>query len=294
MAEAVQVATGYQFFAIEDPAGVRQQIESGADGLGILGTVLVASEGINLSIAGTAAQIDGMEAVLGAVLQPWQARLQRTPAGDVRPFRRLRVRLRQEIVALGRGDEALPFENATIASAEEWNRLLENPNVPVIDVRNHYEVTVGHFDGAVDPQTDSFREFPGWVEANLDPLQTPEVAIYCTGGIRCTKAAAWMRGQGFERVHELQGGILGYLAATSPERSRWRGECFVFDDRIGLNNSVSRAFEPGERSLFRGGDCGQLRVAEDFATVGPSCSSTNTEMHRHCQFASPSLKETDA
>lgn len=286
MAEAVQVATGYRFFEVEDPAALRDQIETVAAGLGVLGTVLIASEGINLSVAGSSTALDALEAGLAAALSPVHLALQRSPAGEVRPFRRLRVRLREEIVALGRGDEALHFEQATTASAEQWNRLLEDPKVPVIDVRNHYEVAVGRFEGAVDPGTDSFREFPAWVEAHLDPQQTPEVAIYCTGGIRCTKAAAWMRGRGFERVHELQGGILGYLASTAAASSRWQGECFVFDDRVGLRNSLGEGLEPGGLSLCP--DCGQPHGADADARLYPSA---DPKIHRHC---SPSKQETDA
>ena len=291
MAEAVQVATGYRFFEVWDPVAMRDRIEAAAGGLGVLGTVLIASEGINLSIAGTPAQIDALEAILAATLTPSHLQLQRSPAGDVRPFRRLRVRLREEIVALGRGAATLPFENATTATAEQWHRLLEDPAVAVIDVRNHYEVAVGGFDDAVDPHIDSFRDFPAWVETHLDPQQTPEVAIYCTGGIRCTKAAAWMRGQGFERVHELAGGILGYLAATPPASSRWRGECFVFDDRVGLDHSSGQGLEPGELALCP--DCGQPRAVDTAAAVGQS-SPANRGIHRYCRHCRSTFKETDA
>lgn len=289
MAEGLQVATGYLFFEVEDPAALREQIESAAAGLGVLGTVLIATEGINLSVAGSSAQLDALQARLAAALTPIHLRLQRSPAGEVRPFRRLRVRLREEIVALGRGAEALHFEQATTASAEQWNRLLEDPAVPVIDVRNHYEVAVGRFEGAMDPGTDSFREFPAWVEAHLDPRQTPEVAIYCTGGIRCTKAAAWMRGRGFERVYELEGGILEYLASTPPASSRWQGECFVFDDRVGLRNSLGEGLEPGDLSLCP--DCGQPLRAGGAAELHPSASA-DSETHRHC--TSSFKQETDA
>lgn len=287
MVETAQVATGYQFLEIADPAALRDRIEAAAMDIGMLGTVLIAKEGINLSIAGTAAQIDVMEVVLRDLLAPAPLPLQRSPAGEVRPFRRLRVRLREEIVALGRRDAVLRFDAATAASAEDWNRLLDDPAVPVIDVRNHYEVALGAFEAAVDPGTASFREFPAWVEAHLDPQQTPEVAIYCTGGIRCTKAAAWMRSQGFERVHELRGGILAYLAATPPEHSRWRGECFVFDDRVGLANNRGDGLEPGDLKLCP--DCGQPHAASS-ATMG-EFSLANGGKHRRCLH---SFEETDA
>lgn len=259
MGDALAVATGYRFFPISDPESVRDALEAAAAAAGLLGTVLVAAEGVNLSLAGRHAGLDAFEAALERLgAGPWT--LQRSPAGCARPFRRLRVRLRSEIVALGRQDEPLVFEGARKAAPPEWDRLLADPAVPVIDVRNRYEVAVGRFDRAVDPETDSFREFPDWVERNLDPTQVRDVAIYCTGGIRCTKAAAWMRGRGFERVHELDGGVLAYLAATTPEQSRWQGECFVFDDRVGLTTGLER----GELMLCP--DCGQ-----PVAAGSPAC-----------------------
>lgn len=291
MAEGVHVATGYRFFAVAAPAVLRDRIEAAAAGIGVLGTVLIASEGINLSIAGTRPQLDAMEAMLARCLAPERVSLQRSPAGEVRPFRRLRVRLREEIVALGRGEAPLHFAEATTASVDEWNRLLDDPAVPVIDVRNHYEVAVGRFDGAMDPRTDSFREFPAWVEAHLDPQRTPEVAIYCTGGIRCTKAAAWMRGQGFRRVHELQGGILAYLAATPHASSRWQGECFVFDDRVGLGSRLGEGLGEGARERLEPGtlslcpDCGQPRPAGATPCAGAASTEAGS-VH--------SIKETDA
>ncbi len=291
MPEGAEVATGYQFLGVADPAELRDRIEAAAAEIGVLGTVLIAAEGINLSIAGSPGQIDAMEAMLARVLGSSMSDLQRSRAGDVRPFRRLRVRLREEIVALGRADDTLHFADATQASVEEWNRLLDDPAVPVIDVRNHYEVAVGRFDGAVDPGTDSFRQFPTWVETHLDPQQTPEVALYCTGGIRCTKAAAWMRGKGFKRVHELHGGILAYLAAIPPESSRWLGECFVFDDRVGLGNRLGQGLEAGELSLCP--DCGQPRAADTDASVD-QLPPGNSGIHRHCRSSAQSIKETDA
>lgn len=295
MAEDTQVATGYKFFPVVDPAALRSEVETAALEIGVLGTVLIAPEGINLSVAGTSTQIDAVDTMLARILAPSQLHLQRSPAGEVRPFRRLRVRLRQEIVALGREDAPLHFDAATEASAEEWNRLLDDASVPVIDVRNHYEVAVGRFEGAVDPHTESFRQFPAWVEAHLDPDTTPEVAIYCTGGIRCTKAAAWMRGLGFKRVHELHGGILAYLAATPPEKSRWQGECFVFDDRVGLRKSARNSpvgdLEPGELTLCP--DCGQPHWADADATVGASSPEPDV-IHRHCRSRVQPIKETEA
>lgn len=252
MNSVVRVVTGYRFFPVSAPAALRDRLEAMAQDAGVLGTLLVAGEGVNLSMAGTpdelAAFRSGLARILGNALMP---SLQESPAEVERPFRRLRVRLREEIVALGRPRDLHEFEAATEVSVAEWEALLADPEVPVIDVRNSYETAAGGFQGAIDPATRRFRDFPAWVEAHLDPEQTPAVAMYCTGGIRCTKAAAWMRGQGFERVYELGGGILRYLAEAREQAGSWQGECFVFDERI----SLLPGLEQGTLQVCEG--CGQ-------------------------------------
>ncbi|MEE4381319.1 MAG: rhodanese-like domain-containing protein, partial [Pseudomonadales bacterium] len=174
--------------------------------------------------------------------------------------------------------EALVREGASRVAPEDWDRLLADPAIPVIDVRNRYEIDAGRFEGAVDPGTEGFREFPAWVEAHLDPERTPEVAMYCTGGIRCEKVAAWMRGRGFRTVHELDGGILAYLDAIPPERSRWQGECFVFDERV----SVREGLEVGTLAVCHG--CRRPVDAAAMASSAwepgvscPACIDTLTE-----------------
>lgn len=261
VAELVWVATGYRFFPVPEPYELRDAVEDLAAGAGLLGTVLVAAEGVNLSLAGTAQELDAFES--GLVALCGRIPLLRTPAPGGPPFRRLRVRLRPEIVALGRTEEALDFAGESRVDADRWEKLLDDPSVPVIDVRNRYEVAVGRFEGALDPGTDSFREFPDWVDSHLNPEETPDVAIYCTGGIRCTKAAAWMRSLGFRQVHELSGGILAYLAARTQAPSRWRGECFVFDDRVGL----AAGLEPGELQICH--VCGDPLMPEQHAARNP-------------------------
>lgn len=266
MADQIWVATGYRFFTVAAPDALRSELEAVAAGTDLLGTILVASEGVNLSVAGRHEDLDAFEAGLAALCGPLP--LQRSPAGGQRPFRRLRVRLRPEIVALGRACNDLDFAAASRVAPDHWDALLDDPQVPVIDVRNRYEVAVGRFDGALDPGTDSFRDFPAWVESHLDPEQVPAVAIYCTGGIRCTKAAAWMRTRGFREVHELDGGILAYLAARPEGASRWRGDCFVFDDRVGL----AAGLEPGDLHLCRA--CGQPlpgTAPEDHSVPDAAC-----------------------
>ncbi len=249
VAEQLWVATGYRFFPVAEPSALSAELEALAAAAELLGTILVASEGINLSVAGTAKGLDAFEAGLSSYCETLP--LQRSPAGERRPFRRLRVRIREEIVTLGRSCSELDFEASNPVGPDRWDALLDDPDIPVVDVRNRYEVAVGRFDGAVEPETESFRDFPAWVEAHLDPEQLPAVAIYCTGGIRCTKAAAWMRSQGFRTVYELDGGVLAYLAARPEGASRWRGDCFVFDDRVGL----AAGLKPGDLRLCRA--CGE-------------------------------------
>lgn len=242
VAEQVQVVTGYRFFTVADPARLRAALEAAGQAAGILGTVLVAVEGVNLSVAGTQGALDRFCSAVSELLSPVELSLQQSPAQTPRPFRRLRVRQRREIVAFGRFDDSLVHEGARELSPAEWDALLAEGTIPVVDVRNRYEVAAGRFNGAIDPATDSFRDFPAWVDANLDPASHPEIAMYCTGGIRCSKAAAWLRGRGFAHVHELGGGILNYLAATAEpaEASPWQGECFVFDERVGLIEGLAQ------------------------------------------------------
>ncbi len=194
------------------------------------------------------------------------------------PFHRLKVRLKREIVTLGRPD-VKPYLEApvgTLVPPGEWDALISDPHTLVVDTRNAYEVAIGSFAEAIDPGTDSFRDFPRWVEEELRPLvaaRRPErLALFCTGGIRCEKATAYLRQEGFEGVHHLQGGILRYLEEIPPERSRWWGECFVFDQRVAVNHRL----EPGEHSLCHA--CG-LPLSPDDRTLesyveGVSC--------RHC------------
>ena len=223
---------GYRFCSIGDPADLVAAIDGWARPLGLTGSVLVASEGINVALFGARAAVEAVQArvedALGCDLVDvlWTA----LPAGSA-PFRRLRVRERAEIVTFG-----LPVDGAAPGAQDvppqHWNALIARPGVRVIDVRNDYEVALGSFAGAEDPGTGSFTEFRDYVERELAQDMTQPVAMFCTGGIRCAKAGAWMRSRGFTEVYQLQGGILGYLGAADVDRSAWRGECFVFDDRV--------------------------------------------------------------
>ncbi|MEE4297995.1 MAG: rhodanese-like domain-containing protein [Pseudomonadales bacterium] len=233
------VGTGYLFTPVEDPDALRAALAARAERLGLLGTVLVAEEGVNLSVHGTAEALDEFEAALRG--EPGFERfvLNRSDDFGLQPFGRLKVQRREEIVTLGRSDEPLDHGGAKRVPPEAWSAQLDDAAVTVIDLRNDYEVAAGTFPGAVDPGTTGFREFPAWAETHLPDKDAP-VAMFCTGGIRCAKAAAWMRGAGWTDVRELEGGILAYLASVDEEASRWRGECFVFDERVSLAPGLRR------------------------------------------------------
>lgn len=235
-----QVLSGFCFAPVAEPGRLRDELEHAARAERLLGTVLIAGEGINLSLLGMPAALDRFAGLLRQM--PGFARFtgRRSASFGRQAFRRLKVRCRREIVTLGRPAEPLVHDGAQQVEPAAWHALLDDPEVMVIDVRNRYEVDAGSFPGSVDPGTDGFREFPAWVEANLDPGEQRTIAMFCTGGIRCEKAAAWMRGRGFSDVRELEGGILGYLEAMAGEQSRWEGDCFVFDDRVSLREGLVR------------------------------------------------------
>ncbi|HEY9648125.1 MAG TPA: rhodanese-related sulfurtransferase, partial [Chroococcidiopsis sp.] len=204
------VAAFYKFFAFADCAQVRSPLLDFCTAQGIKGTILVAPEGINGTIAGSRAAIDAVLARLRADPRLSDLEHKESSAVDM-PFERMKVKLKKEIVTLGR-PEANPAERVgTYVSPEDWNALISDPEVLVIDTRNDYEVSIGTFEGATNPQTHSFREFPDYVKQQLDPSQHRKVAMFCTGGIRCEKASSFMLSQGFQQVYHLQGGILKYL-----------------------------------------------------------------------------------
>ncbi|WP_405232268.1 oxygen-dependent tRNA uridine(34) hydroxylase TrhO [Lentisalinibacter salinarum] len=238
---ACDVVSFYRFVSLSAYRQLREPLLAAGRERNLLGTVLLAPEGINATLAGERGELVSMLDWLGGMegLGGLEGRWSRA---DEPPFRRLRVRLRREIVSLGRPDvDASALTGERVAPAE-WNRLISDPETLVIDTRNRYEIDVGRFPGAVDPGTDSFRDFPAFVDERLAGVRDRPIAMYCTGGIRCEKATAMMHEMGFERVYQLEGGILGYLdeMAESPD-NRWEGECFVFDSRV----AVDRRLAPG-------------------------------------------------
>ena len=244
------VAAFYRFAALENLPALRGELGDLAEAQGLSGTILLAPEGVNGTIAGADA---GVQALLDRLRQV--AGLERLEAkfsrSGIQAFHRLKVRLKREIVTMGEPQVSpyLASEVGTHVPPGQWDALIADPDTLVIDTRNAYEVAIGSFAGALDPGTATFREFPQWVEQSLRPLvaerQPKAIAMFCTGGIRCEKATAYLQQQGFEGVHHLEGGILRYLEEIPEPLSSWHGECFVFDKRVAVNHQL----EPGEHSL---------------------------------------------
>lgn len=235
---SIVVAALYRFVPLDDFRQRREPMLEQMVANGVRGTLLLASEGINGTIAGSRT---GIDAVLGYLRSdPRLAELEvKESCCDTMPFRRSRVRLKKEIVTLG--VEGLnPLDAVgTYVDPEDWNDLIDNPEVTLIDTRNDYEVAIGTFQGARSPDTHSFREFPDFVDQELDPAKHKKVAMFCTGGIRCEKSTALLKQRGFTEVYHLRGGILKYLEVVPPEQSKWKGECFVFDRRVSVGHGLA-------------------------------------------------------
>lgn len=231
------VAALYKFVSLPDFAEKQEPLLSYCQSQGIKGTILLAAEGINGTIAGSRQGVNSVLAFLRS--DPRLADLEHKESySQTQPFERLKVRLKAEIVTMGLPEVDPNQQVGTYVSPQEWNDLISDPEVIVIDTRNDYEVNIGTFKTAQNPQTKSFREFPEYVSNNLDPNQHKKVALFCTGGIRCEKASAFMLSQGFTEVYHLKGGILKYLESVPAEESLWEGECFVFDERVAVRHGL--------------------------------------------------------
>ena len=231
--DAYTVASCYKFIAVNDPEIFKRQLLQAMKEHRILGTFILAEEGLNAGFAGTPEDIQGMYTFLRADTRFADLEFKETHTNTM-PFERRKVKLRPEIVTLGvPGTKALTTKE-THLSPEAWNELLDDPDVLVLDTRNHYEVTLGKFRGAVDPKIDTFRDFPAYVEKNLLSKKNTKLATYCTGGIRCEKSTAYFKDLGFEHVYQLDGGILNYIDKMPEDKSKWDGNCFVFDERIAV------------------------------------------------------------
>lgn len=245
----VCVAALYQFTRFDDPAALRGPLARLCVAQGVRGTLLLAREGVNGTIAGSddaiAAVLDHLRGLPGCATL--DVKYSRAP--DL-PFHRMKVRLKREIVTMGEPDVDPRAIVGTYVAPAEWNALIADPDTVVIDTRNDYEVAAGTFRGAVDPHTHSFREFPAWFRAHRDELlgtgdRPRRVAMFCTGGIRCEKSTAFLKAEGVDEVYHLKGGILKYLETVPPEQSLWQGECFVFDQRV----TVGHGLAPGSFAL---------------------------------------------
>jgi len=242
------VAAFYKFVPLLDYVQLRPVLLEYCQAQNLKGTILLAEEGINGTIAGSPSAIEAVITWLKS--DPRLADLNHKESmAEAPPFERLKVKLKREIVTLGKPEANPGGQVGTYVSPADWNALIADPDVMVIDTRNDYEVSIGTFQRAVNPQTTSFREFPDYVQ-QLDPTQHQKIAMFCTGGIRCEKASAYLLSQGFQQVYHLQGGILKYLEEIPRDESLWQGECFVFDDRI----SITHGLEPGTYDLCR--SCG--------------------------------------
>ena len=244
MADPIRVAALYKFARFPDPAGLRDPLLALCVANGVKGTLLLAREGINGTIAGGAGAIDAVLAHIRTL--PGCAELEvKDSSAETPPFHRMKVRLKREIVTMGEPDIDPLGGTGHYVKPADWNALIERPDTVVIDTRNDYEVRVGTFAGAIDPQTHSFSDFPAWFRAHREELTGKTIAMFCTGGIRCEKSTAFLKAEGIADVHHLEGGILKYLEQVPPEQSRWQGECFVFDQRVAVGHGLA----PGTHSL---------------------------------------------
>jgi UPF0176 protein len=235
----VVVAALYKFVTLEDYRELREPLLDECAAAGTRGTLLLAREGINGTIAGSQ---EGIDRVLDYLRRdPRLEDLEHKESyDDHMPFYRMKVKLKREIVTMGVPGVDPNDHVGTYVKPKDWNALIADPEILLIDTRNDYEVAIGTFRGAIDPHTRTFREFPKYVREHFDPTRHRKVAMFCTGGIRCEKASSFMLGEGFDEVYHLQGGILKYLEEVPPEESSWEGECFVFDNRVSVDHHLDK------------------------------------------------------
>ena len=274
------VAALYHFTRFPDPAALKPPLARLCCGLGVRGSLLLAPEGINGTIAGTRAAIDTVLAHIRAL--PGCAGLEwKESAAEEMPFGRMKVRLKREIVTMGQPGVDPTAAVGRYVEPADWNALIAAPDVAVIDTRNAYEVAIGSFAGAVDPGIESFRDFPAWWQANRDRFAGKRIAMFCTGGIRCEKSTNYLMGLGETEVFHLKGGILKYLEVVPEAESLWQGDCFVFDQRVALTHGLA----PGRHGLCHA--CRHPVSPEDRTAPGyeegvscPRCIDSFTEADR--------------
>lgn len=269
------VAALYKFVALPDFEAFQKPIQEKCLAEDIKGTLLLASEGINGTIAGPE---DGMRRFLDFLkgMEVFRDLVHKESWATEAPFPRMKVRLKKEIVTMGVQGIDPNKVVGTYVKPEDWNALISDPDVVLVDTRNDYEVAIGTFKGAVDPKTKTFREFPQWTKDNKDLLNKPKVAMFCTGGIRCEKSTAYMKEQGYDEVYHLEGGILKYLEEIPENESMWDGECFVFDERV----SVGHGLKEGPYDMCHG--CRRPISEEDkqseYYVAGVTCPFCHDEL----------------
>ena len=280
----IRVAALYRFACFADPVALREPLLAACEANHIKGTILLAREGINCTIAGAPEAIDRVLEHICTLPGCTDLEVKNATA-ETMPFHRMKVRLKREIVTMGLPDID-PLEGVGhYVRPAEWNALIDQPGTILIDTRNDYEVKVGTFAGAVDPHTHSFSDFPDWFRTNREALlagtERPKIAMFCTGGIRCEKATAFLKSEGLDEVYHLEGGILKYLEEVPAGQSRWEGECFVFDERV----AVTHGLGAGTHALCRG--CRMPVSPEDRASPlyeegvsCPACHATRDESQR--------------
>jgi UPF0176 protein len=262
------VAAFYRFTPLPDAPACVDACEQALSPLRLCGTLLVAPEGINGMIAGTPDAIETMLSILRGQTGLLRQDVKFSSAQE-RPFDRLKIRLKREIITFNQPTADPSRLPGTYVTPRDWNRLLDDPEVCILDTRNIYETAIGKFQKAIDPKIESFTDFAAYVRSNLNPAKNKKIAMYCTGGIRCEKASAFMRAEGFQEVYHLQGGILKYLEDVPETESRWQGDCYVFDKRMAVGHGMAS----GKYSMCS--RCGYPLSAVDlthaFHEAGVSC-----------------------
>jgi UPF0176 protein len=276
--QPISVAALYRFTRFADCASMRGPLDSECRKHGIRGTLLLAPEGINGTIAGPPEAVDAILSYIRALPGCADLDVKMSAAAEM-PFHRMKVRIKREIVTMGEPGIDPRASAGTYVDAQDWNALISDPDTIVIDTRNGYEVAVGTFAGAINPQTNSFSDFPSWFRSVRDSLlgreKPPKVAMFCTGGIRCEKSTAFLRQEGVEDVFHLKGGILKYLETVPQQSSLWQGECFVFDQRVTIGHGLAQ----GSHELCHA--CRRPLSSQDLASPlyekGVSCASCHDE-----------------
>ncbi len=236
----ILVCALYKFVSLDNYKEMREPLREFMESESIKGTILLAEEGLNGTVSGSESAISKLLSYLNndkrispiSYKKSWH---------DEQPFYRTKVKLKKEIVTMGVNGIDPRKTVGTYVKAKDWNDLISDPDVTVIDTRNDYEIEIGTFANAINPKTSSFREFPNYVKQNLDPNKHKKVAMYCTGGIRCEKSTAYLKEQGFDEVYHLEGGILQYLEDVPKENSLWEGDCFVFDNRVAVDHTLMKS-----------------------------------------------------